>query len=187
VTLFDLEPLIVKDTHAIAFSSVPSVSALERDFPAAVLSRIGEHESWRKEVHRPATSTHKWWAKRLGSVFRGVMTAAVTENCADALEAYRSATRLEGLTAFDPFSGSGTTIVEALKLGANVIGWDINPVATLVQRQAVQAWDISELERAYKLVEERCRNEIDRLHRTESGETVLYYFWLLWQPAQTAE
>jgi putative DNA methylase len=157
---------------------VPPVTALEQDFPAAALSRIGEHESWRKEVHRPATSTHKWWAKRLGSIFRGILTAAVTEDQAAALGAYASATRLEGLTVFDPFAGSGTTVVEAAKLGANVIGWDINPVATLVQRQAIQRWDTSQLERAYKLVEEHCRAEIDRVHRTEIGETVLYYFWV---------
>jgi adenine-specific DNA methylase len=111
-------------------------------------------------------------------VFRGILTAAVTDSEAAALAAYRSATRLDGLTVFDPFAGSGTTVVEALKLGATVVGWDINPVATLVQRQAVQRWDIFELERAYKLVESRCRAEIDRLHRTEYGETVLYYFWV---------
>jgi len=178
VTLFDLEPLILRRPPEHTFSRVPSLTALERDFPAAALSRVGEHESWRKEIHRPATSTHKWWAKRLGSVFRGIITSAVTEDHAAALEAYRSPARLAGLTVFDPFAGSGTTVVEAAKLGASVIGWDINPVATLVQRQAVQQWDISALEHAYKLVEERCRAEIDRVHRTETGETVLYYFWV---------
>src|SRR5713226_8668753 len=154
------------------------MSALECDFPAAELSHIGEHESWRKEVHRPATSTHKWWAKRLGSVFRGILCSAVTTDSASALEAYGSAARLDGLTVFDPFAGSGTTLIEAVKLGANVIGWDINPVATLVQRQAVQRWNIAELQRAYGSIEKTCRAEIDRVHRTETGETVLYYFWV---------
>lgn len=169
-------PFAVADEHI--FTSVPAVTALERDFPAAALSRVAEHESWRKEVHRPATSTHKWWAKRLGSVFRGILTAAVTDDGTAALAAYGSASRLSGLTVFDPFAGSGTTVVEAVKLGARVVGWDINPVATLVQRQAVQGWDSSELERGFKLVEESCRAEIDRVHRTQSGETVLYYFWI---------
>jgi putative DNA methylase len=178
VSLFELEPLPVTRAAEQIFTSVPQVTALERGFAAAALSRIGEHESWRKEVHRPATSTHKWWAKRLGSVFRGILTAAVTEDEAAALTAYASRTRLDGLTVFDPFAGSGTTVVEALKLGAKVVGWDINPVATLVQRQAVQGWDTSELSRAYKLVEEACRTEIDRVHRTQRGETVLYYFWV---------
>jgi putative DNA methylase len=178
MTLFEIDSVPIVGPSGRSFTKVPPVTALEQDFPGAILSHIGEHESWRKEVHRPATSTHKWWAKRLGSIFRGILTSAVTENQAAALEAYRAAARLEGLTVFDPFAGSGTTIVEAAKLGAKAVGWDINPVATLVQRQAVQRWDTSELHHAYKLVEKSCRAEIDRVHRTEHGETVLYYFWV---------
>ncbi|SDM01235.1 DNA methyltransferase [Streptomyces wuyuanensis] len=160
------------------YRGIPSSSALEVAFPAVELSKIAENESWRKEVHRPATSTHKWWAKRLGSVFRGIMAAAVTEAEDDAFKTYSSPVDLRDLVVFDPFAGSGTTVVEAAKLGASVIGSDINPVATLVQRQAVQCWDVSELHRAFKLVESNCREEIDRVHRTETGETVLYYFWV---------
>lgn len=178
MTLFEVDSIPTAGSAERSFTRVPSVAALEQDFPAAALSYIGEHESWRKEVHRPATSTHKWWAKRLGSVFRGILTSAVAESQGVALEAYGSRTRLDGLTVFDPFAGSGTTIVEAVKLGARVIGWDINPVATLVQRQAVQRWDTSELQNAYRLIEKSCRAEIDRLHQAETGETVLYYFWV---------
>ncbi|MEU9556070.1 DNA methyltransferase [Streptomyces fumanus] len=94
------------------------------------------------------------------------------------MKAYSNPTDLSGLVVFDPFAGSGTTLVEAAKLGASVIGSDINPVATLVQRQAVQRWERSELQRAFKLVEAKCREEIDRVHRSETGETVLYYFWV---------
>jgi putative DNA methylase len=178
MTLFEIDAVPIASVPECNFNKVPPVTALEQDFPAAALSHIGEHESWRKEVHRPATSTHKWWAKRLGSVFRGIVTSAITENQTAALEAYSSRTRLDGLTLFDPFAGSGTTVVEAAKLGAKVIGWDINPVATLVQRQAIQRWETNVLHHAYKVVEKSCRAEIERVHRTESGETVLYYFWV---------
>src|SRR5579859_5514396 len=116
MTLFEIDAIPIASQAEHSCTKVPSVTALERDFPAAELSHIGEHESWRKEVHRPATSTHKWWAKRLGSVFRGILTSAITENQTAALEAYSSRTRLDGLTVFDPFAGSGTTIVEAAKL-----------------------------------------------------------------------
>lgn len=157
---------------------VPQRTSLESNFPAAMLSGVGTKESWRKEVHRPATSTHKWWAKRLGTVFRGIITSATTPDGADAVGAYGSPLDLAGAIVLDPFSGSGVTGVEALKLGAKAVCLDINPVATLVQRQAVQPWDLGSLEAAYKEVESSCRAEVDRLHRTEDGRTVLYYFWV---------
>ncbi|MGH3282377.1 MAG: DNA methyltransferase, partial [Trebonia sp.] len=182
MTLFELEPSPDGFSAPRTYTSVPDVSALEAGFPADVISRVGEHESWRKEVHRPATSTHKWWAKRLGSVFRGILVSAVTGDREGALDAYGSRTMLDGLTVFDPFAGSGTTVVEAVKLGARAIGTDINPVATLVQRQAVQRWSSTELQRAFKHVEASCRAEIDRVHRTAADETVLYYFWVALAP-----
>jgi adenine-specific DNA methylase len=159
-------------------AAVPSQTALETNFPAVTLSAAGTKESWRKEVHRPATSTHKWWAKRLGTVFRGIISSAATADSDDAEAAYASRLDLSGLVILDPFSGSGVTGVEAAKLGAKPICFDINPVATLVQRQALQEWDWHLLSAAYALVEEACRAEVDRVHLTEDGRTVLYYFWV---------
>lgn len=159
-------------------SSVPDTSGLEASFPAAMLSRVATKESWRKEVHRPATSTHKWWAKRLGSVFRGIITSAVTPDGSDSTATYSDGVDLNGAVVLDPFSGSGVTGVEVLKLGGRPVCFDINPVATLVERQAVQPWDMDALKAAYKQVEQQCREKVDRLHRTEDGRTVLYYFWV---------
>lgn len=153
--------------------SLPAVSALERfDFPATV-SQVAEHESWRKELHRPATYVHKWWARRLGTVFRRILLDAVS-----APDGTTAATALAGLVMYDPFAGSGTTLVEAAKLGARVVGRDINPVATLTQRQAVQAWDFPTVERLFTKLEESCRTDIDELFVTEAGEPVLHYFWV---------
>ncbi|MGW4542804.1 DNA methyltransferase [Streptomyces chartreusis] len=154
------------------------MTALETAFPAGLVSAAAERESWRKEVHRPATHTHKWWAQRLGSVFRGILAASVAENEQDAAECYSNALRLEDLVVCDPFAGSGTTLAEAAKLGARVVGRDINPVATLVQRQALAQWDLARLDSAYKQVESRVRRDIDELHRDKHGRTVLYYFWV---------
>ncbi|MEU5238747.1 DNA methyltransferase [Streptomyces lydicus] len=162
----------------ISRSVVPAVTALETAFPAGLVSAAAERESWRKEVHRPATHTHKWWAQRLGSVFRGILAAAVADDEQDAIECYSNALHLEGLVVCDPFAGSGTTLAEAAKLGAKVVGRDINPVATLVQRQALAPWDLARLESAFKHVESRVRPDIDDLHRDKHGRTVLYYFWV---------
>ena len=44
--------------------------AIEDGFPFEELSAVAEIESWRKEVYRPVYHVHKWWAQRLGSIFR---------------------------------------------------------------------------------------------------------------------
>ena len=157
---------------------MPVPTALEAGFPIGAINVAAEAESWRKEVHRPATHTHKWWAQRLGTVFRGLLTASLVHDAGKASDAFSSAFRADGVVVCDPFAGSGTTLVEALKLGCKVIGQDINPVATLVQRQAVAIWDPKALDEAFAEVERAVRADIDAVHQTASGDPVLYYFWI---------
>ncbi|MGH2771231.1 MAG: DNA methyltransferase, partial [Actinomycetota bacterium] len=171
----------------VELADVPAVSALETDFPAEEISYLAEQESWRKEIHRPATHTHKWWAQRLGTVFRAILLSATTPDREAALRAFSGLTRLVGLTVYDPFAGSGTTLAEAAKLGATVIGRDINPVATLVQRQALQVWDEGHLRVGLKAVAEVCKADIDALHSSSADEPVLYYFWVAVAPCSTCQ
>lgn len=167
---------------APVLTRVPQVSALEGSFPAelAVVPPIAE--SWRKEVHRPATHVHKWWAHRLGTVFRAVLVAAVTETAEAARRAYEDPSALEGVTVYDPCGGSGTTAVETLKLGGRAVLYDINPVAVLVARQAVAPWDVDALKDAFSQVDERVSQDISDLFVDELGRTVLHYFWVAHLP-----
>lgn len=161
---------------------VPNPCALETDFPGPAVGTLAERESWRKEIHRPATHTHKWWAQRLGTVFRALLAAAVTASRTEVEAAYAAPLDLTGLVVLDPFAGSGTTAVEARKTGATVVARDINPVATLVQRQALQAWNRDALCAAYAGVERAARASIDELHVSAEGDPVLYYFWVAVTP-----
>src|SRR5271166_3001190 len=107
-----------------------SMRLIESDaFPFEFLSRLAERESWRKEVHRPIYHVHKWWAKRLGSVFRGILLGTVLPDDADLAHEFYQTHAFTGLSVLDPFMGSGTTIGEAHKLGMTALGRDINPVA----------------------------------------------------------
>lgn len=45
-----------------------------------------------------------------------------------------------GDLVLDPFCGSGTTLVEAHRLGRGVVGIDVNPIATLIARAKLQPW-----------------------------------------------
>src|SRR6266581_9207639 len=85
-------------------------------FPFEFVSELAEMESWRKEVYRPIYHIHKWWAKRLGSVFRAVLLGSVVPETESLAEVFYRRHDFSGMTVFDPFMGSGTTVGEAHKL-----------------------------------------------------------------------
>ena len=58
---------------------------------------------------------------------------------------------------FDPFAGSGTTLVESMRLGLNYEGQDINPLAVLLCRTKTGPFHIHRLENIAKEVVERAR------------------------------
>ena len=153
------------------------------DFPFERLSRIAERESWRKEIYRPIYHVHKWWAQRLGSVFRGILLGALAPKGADVLELFYSSTRFPDAVVFDPFMGSGTTLGETLKLGGRAIGRDINPVSYLQVRTALTLAGAEELKKAYLEIETDVANRLSSYYTTVLSDgtlsPVLYYFWVM--------
>src|SRR2546425_151082 len=118
-------------------------------FAFEFLSQLAERESWRKEIHRPIYHIHKWWAKRLGSVFRGILLGCILPEGGDFIAAFYRRQSFPDLTIFDPFLGSGTTVGEAHKLGCIAFGRDINPVAVRAVRAALGPMDRGKLNSAF--------------------------------------
>ncbi len=171
-TLFDLlEPQVLTLREA-------ECSALENNFPFAEISMLAEAESWRKEIYRPIYHLHKWWAQRLGSVFRAIILAAALPETADVLSLFHQKNDLDGLVVFDPFMGSGTTIGEAVKLGCTAIGRDINPVAYNIVRAAFANVSQPQARRIFQQLEASVGERIKDLYRLKDGSQVLYYFWV---------
>lgn len=152
------------------------------DFPFEVISDVAEVESWRKEINRPIYHIHKWWAQRLGTVFRAVALGAFAPSGTDIRSAFYRRVRARNRIVFDPFMGSGTSIGEAAKLGARVIGRDINPVAHFLVRNALAHHDREAVLRTFKEIERDVADQIRSRYRTTmpDGEEadVLYYFWV---------
>jgi putative DNA methylase len=164
-------------------TDVREATALEQDFPIVEVSQVAEHESWRKEINRPLYHIHKWWATRLGSVFRAITLAALSPERTQVWEAFYQRHNFAGKVVLDPFMGSGTTLGEALKLGAKVVGCDINPVSTFVVRQAFTRVPEEALRGALEKLGRSVAPEIRRYYQTrdpETGDTipVLYFFWV---------
>ncbi|OQC14846.1 MAG: DNA methylase [Lentisphaerae bacterium ADurb.Bin082] len=153
---------------------------IETDFPFAHLSRIAEQESWRKEVYRPVYYLHKWWARRLGSVFRGIILGAQLEDNDDFWSRFYGVNDFSDTVIFDPFMGSGVTVGEAIKLRCRAIGRDINPVAVTACRAAFAKYDRMAVRDTFAMLEQTVAPKILSLFETRlpSGEkaTVLYYF-----------
>ena len=154
----------------------------EPGFPFEHLSAIAELESWRKEVYRPIYHVHKWWAQRLGSVFRAIIMGSFAPAGADVLELFYQPTRFPGVVVFDPFMGSGTTVGEALKLGGRAIGRDINPVAYFLVKNALGLPRRDELVRTFASIEQGVAAEIRQYYDAQLPDGrrahVLYYFWV---------
>ncbi len=152
-------------------------------FPFEFLSRLAERESWRKEIHRPIYHVHKWWAKRLGSVFRGILLGCLLPEDGDLAAAFYRQHHFTDIRIFDPFMGSGTTIGEAHKLGLTALGRDINPVAVRSVRVAFGPLDRGPLEDAFQELSGGVGERIRALYRVTddrgSPADVLYYFWVM--------
>lgn len=177
-------------TLAITLSS--SARAIEDgDFPFEAFSDVAELESWRKEINRPLSHIHKWWAQRLGSVFRAIMLGTLAPRGSDVPQMFYSATRVPGAIVFDPFMGSGTTLTEASKIGARVIGSDINAVAYFLVRNALAAHDRTKVLRTFQAIQRDVAPTLQRFYeaRLPDGRTtpVLYYFWVTTVPCPSCD
>jgi len=165
---------------------------IEIEFPIDEVNEIAEKEAHAKRYYRPVYTMHKWWARRLGSVFRTMILYALAdetppirgerqatisgdaelpeidpENPSDLWEYYLEDVDFGDKTILDPFMGGGTSIVEALRLGCNAIGSELNPVAWFIVKKQVEAVDLDDLDAAYERLEVEVGQEIRRYYRTE--------------------
>ena len=153
------------------------------EFPFEFLSQLAERESWRKELHRPIYHVHKWWATRLGSIFRGILLGSILPAKDDLVREFYRFHSHRNLSVFDPFMGSGTTIGEAHKLGITALGRDINPVAVEAVQTALGPLDRRKIVAAFEELYDTVGQQIRGLYRSDDakgrGCDVLYYFWVM--------
>lgn len=127
---------------------------IEGDTPVEGLYQLALREGNSK---KPVYEMHKWWARRLGGVFRMLLllaTAPDEQTDDDVWRRFYGGDDLSSVRVLDPFMGGGTSIVEATKLGCQTVGVDIDPVAWYVARQEISACDLPALERLLQDLQE---------------------------------
>jgi len=171
-----------RDVDDVLTSFVGPCALEDDDFPFESISDVAEVESWRKEINRPSYHIHKWWARRLGTVFRAICLGALMPSGTDILDAFYRPIRARDRIVFDPFMGSGTTIGEVVKLGARAIGRDINPVAYFLVRNALAVHDYKAVLQTLRNIERDVADKIRAHYKTVLPDgtqaDVLYFFWV---------
>ncbi|MHA1928933.1 MAG: DUF1156 domain-containing protein, partial [Candidatus Thorarchaeota archaeon] len=133
-----------------------SKRAIEITFPVAEVNRIAEKEStgFGRRHYRPVYVMHKWWARRLGSIFRAILLYSLADDDLigwnkdpkELWDFFSKSTDLGRKVVLDPMMGGGTTVVEALRLGCKVIAGDLNPVSWFVVKKQIEDIEPEKLE-----------------------------------------
>ncbi len=154
---------------------------IEQSFPIKEISTLALKEGNSK---RPVYQLHKWWARRLSSVVRGLIVASTlsdqhTEE--DFWNAFYGKNSLDEYTIMDIFMGGGSSLVEAKKMGAKTIGIDIDPLACFITRKELEAVDFQDLQNNYIALEQNISNKIRSFYTTKINDkerAVINFFWV---------
>lgn len=141
------------------------------------------YQASRKEASRkkPVFFIHKYFARRITSNFRMVLLDYFeSENLYDDFYS-KSKDQGKGIVLLDPFMGGGTTIFEALRLGFNVVGNDLQPLSYFVTKALIEPMNKEEILLELRKLEEKVGNRIKNMYITkcpicgESAE-IMYCF-----------
>lgn len=143
-------------------------SCLEVDFPIGPINVLAQLEINSK---KPIYEMGKWWARRQSSVFRSMLIAAAMKAPDDieladqtVWETYyanhQKAGNFAGINVLDPFMGGGTTLVEGARLGFDVNGVDLNPIAWFVTKTELLDVEPEEVEALFADVEKVVRPQV---------------------------
>jgi hypothetical protein len=168
-------------------------TCLEVDFPIVPVNALSQLEG---NAGKPVYQMSKWWARRRSSVFRSMLLAAAMqaptkENpdgtpmldadgvpIPDETEAARAvwdvyyanhqkAGSFKNLKVLDCFMGGGTTLVEGSRLGFQVTGVDLNPVAWFVVKNELACTDPAEVRKFFAQIEAEVKPIIQPFYVTE--------------------
>ena len=186
--------------------------AIEDSFPIVEINRLVAPE---RNAFKPIYQMHKWFARRASCVFRAILLGALkplpvdkegkpVKSGAEVImdEFYKDHSNdpdTNGKAVLDPFMGGGTTVVEALRLGCNVTGIDLNPVAWFIVKTEVEPIDLDELKAAFERLANRnvewsgkpLRETLLDLYKTTcpscGGDAdIIYTFWVKDAPCTAA-
>lgn len=153
---------------------------LETRFDDALIGGLASAEKQIQQNFRPVIAVHKWFARRPGSLFRGLLLSEFDDRPLG--RSYFDGHEIEGVV-LDPFMGGGTTLFEANRLGLSVVGYDTNPLSRWVCERELEALDVDAFVLAAEEIAEAVEAEIGDLYKTQceecgGGADVKFFLWV---------
>lgn len=156
--------------------------SIEERFDVPLIAGMALREKQIQQNYRPIIAVHKWFARRPGTLFRALTLAEFGD--APLARIYFRANDFPGRKVADPFMGGGTPLIEANRVGCDVMGFDINPMAAWIVREEIEHLDLDAYREEAARLLGRLRDEIGDLYLTDCplyGDTdvpVKYFLWV---------
>ncbi len=173
--------LTQEDNTQRYFHGFPSTTLLESGvLPIATIAELAVREG---QYTSPLYRVHRWFARRLGSQFRSILTG-LSLNVHEAnrfWDTFLDEVPIQGAVVLDPFVGGGTSLVEAMRCGAYVVGYDIDPVATFITRFELEAAAYDPQNEEISILCASIAAQMAPFHRTKVKDReheVLHHFWV---------
>lgn len=155
---------------------------IEKNFDIPFIANLALREKQIQQNYRPVIAVHKWFARRPGTLFRGLLLSEFSEK--PLRESFYESNNFAGIHIADPFMGGGTPILEANRTGCDVTGFDINPMSFWVVKQEIEHLNLEEYQNAAQELRRALEKEIGYLYRTScvlcgvQDAHVKYFLWV---------
>ena len=133
--------------------------SIEARFDIPFVAALALREKQIQQNYRPIIAVHKWFARRPGSLFRALTLAEFGD--APLADLYFTANDFPGRRVADPFMGGGTPLIEANRVGCDVTGCDINPMAAWIVREEIEHLDLAAYQAAAGHLLAELRREVE--------------------------
>jgi adenine-specific DNA methylase len=156
--------------------------SIEENFDIPLIAALALKEKQSQQNYRPIIAVHKWFARRPGTLFRGLILSEFGGR--PVTDTFFQAHTLSNVTIADPFMGGGTPLLEANRLGCNVLGFDINPMAAWIVREEIEHLDLQKYQHEAEALITSLEQEIGDLYRTDcpiygnNDVPVKYFLWV---------
>jgi putative DNA methylase len=159
---------------------------IEKHFDIPFIAALALREKQIQQNYRPIIAVHKWFARRPGTLFRGLILSEYSDR--PLREAFYSSNGLKGITIADPFMGGGTPLIEANRVGCDVTGYDINPMAYWIVNREIEHLNLPEYRESAEKLTCDLEKRIGPLYRTrclECGSKEAHVKYFLWVKEQS--